>query len=49
MKTFQLVTNDGEVITKTKSYTKEEAVDFFSSIKKLNKVKLLKIYKVIEE
>ena len=49
MKNFHLINSSREVVSKTKSQSKEEAVEYFSKIKKLEKKELLKIYKVIEE
>lgn len=46
MKKYFLKTKEGEVINTKESYTKEEAITFFSNIKKLNKKDLLKIYVV---
>lgn len=48
MKEFKMTTQDNEVIKITKAESLEEAIQFFSDLKKLNQKDFLKIFKVIE-
>lgn len=47
MKTFKLMTQGGEVIKKFNCEDYEEAVEYFSKIKRLKRQILLRIFKVI--
>lgn len=44
---YGLTTFDGEVILKINSETIEDAVDYFSKIKRLSKFELLSIFDVV--
>ena len=49
MKTFLLKTKNGETINRVNSIDFDEALVYFSKVKKLTKNKLLEIYQIIEE
>lgn len=48
MKEFLLIANDGEKINMTHQECFEDAVEYFSVVKKIDKKNLLKIYKILE-